>query len=156
MSSTSTSFIDNANNVTTQSLQIFQPMFTMFGLTIIVWIYMYYRRITLFQKLKIDPNIVTPQKLSEISTPQVQNPSDNLKNLFEVPIIFYSFIFYLFITKKVNSFYLIGCWIFVLFRFLHSFIHCTFNRVTMRFTVYIVSTITLWIMIIVAFIDLFV
>jgi hypothetical protein len=34
--------------------------------------------------------VLTPAKLAELSPPAVANPSDNLKNLFELPVIFYA------------------------------------------------------------------
>jgi hypothetical protein len=35
----------------------------------------------------------------------VSNPSDNLKNLFEIPVLFYALALYLFITNQVDVAY---------------------------------------------------
>ena len=35
-------------------------------------------------------------------------------------------------------------WTYVALRALHSFIHCTYNRVLQRFAVYVASSILLW------------
>ncbi len=79
---------------------IFAPFLSMMLLTLIVWFYMYSRRIPLIQKSKIDPNTLTAAELARISPPAVSNPSDNLKNLFELPTLFYGLALYLFITKR--------------------------------------------------------
>jgi hypothetical protein len=35
-------------------------------------------------------------------------------------------------------------WVFVLFRALHSLVHCTINVVMVRFYLYLVATIAVW------------
>jgi hypothetical protein len=62
---------------------IFAPFLTMMLLTLIVWIYMYSKRIPFIQKGKINLNKLTAAELARISPAAVSNPSDNLKNLFE-------------------------------------------------------------------------
>ena len=122
---------------------IFGPMFATIGLTFLVWTYMYVRRIPFIQSL--DPRIVlTPAKLSELSPPAVANPSDNLKNLFEVPVIFYTLALYLFATGQVDGTYVSAAWVFALFRTLHSAVHCTVNVIIVRFVLYSVSTLAVW------------
>jgi hypothetical protein len=67
---------------------IFAPFLTTMLLTLVVWFYMYSRRIPLIQSSKINPNKLTPAELARISPPSVSNPSDNLKNLFELPRLY--------------------------------------------------------------------
>ena len=130
---------------------IFSPFFATILLTILVWIYMYIRRINFIVSRKLTPKELTPIALAQLSPPAVSNPSDNLKNLFELPIIFYALVFYLFITKQVDSIYINAAWIFFGFRTLHSLVHCTFNLIMLRFYLYLISAIALWFMTIRAF-----
>jgi hypothetical protein len=74
----------------------------------------------------------------------VSNPSDNFKNLFEVPVLFYALALYLFATNQVDAAYVTAGWIFVAFRVLHSAVHCTFNLVMLRFYLYLFSTLAVW------------
>ena len=74
----------------------------------------------------------------------VATPSDNLKNLFEMPVVFYALALYLFVTGQVDPTYVSAAWVFVAFRTLHSIVHSTFNRVSLRFGLYMVSTFALW------------
>ena len=125
---------------------IFGPVFAMFALTLAVWLYMYAKRIPFIQSL--DPDIaLTPAKLAELSPPAVANPSDNLKNLFEMPTIFYAVVLYLHATGKVDALYLGAAWTFFAFRLLHSLVHCSFNLVPLRFVLYVISALALWFMV---------
>ena len=123
---------------------IFAPFFAMVLLTLIVWVYMYARRIPFIQRNNLLQRRLDPSELARISPPAVSNPSDNLKNLFEIPTIFYALALYLYVTHSVDSTYLVAAWIFVLFRALHSLVHCTVNIILLRFWLYAVSTVALW------------
>lgn len=129
-----------------QQNAIFSPFFAMLLLTFIVWIYMYVRRIRFITKRKLTPKELEPITFAQISPPSISNPSDNLKNLFEMPILFYALVLYLFLTKQVDIVYVLAAWGFVLFRTIHSAVHCTFNRVMLRFHLYLYSSIALWFM----------
>jgi len=75
-------------------------------LTLLVWVYMYIRRFGLIESQKIRPqDLAISGKLAQISPPEVSNPSDNFKNLFEIPVLFYLLILYLFITNQVDAVY---------------------------------------------------
>ena len=76
----------------------------------------------------------------------MSNPSDNLKNLFELPVLFYALVLYLFVTDQVDATYVTSAWVFVVFRVLHSAVHCTFNLVLLRFWLYFISAAALWFM----------
>ncbi|TMA35110.1 MAG: hypothetical protein E6J87_04655 [Deltaproteobacteria bacterium] len=124
---------------------IFGPVFVMFFVTFVVWVYLYARRIPFIRSL--DPSIVlTPARLAELSPPAVSNPSDNLKNLFEIPVIFYTLAIVLFVTGRVDAVYLGAAWVFAVFRALHSAVHCTANIIMVRFTLYAVSALAVWFM----------
>ena len=128
-----------------QQLAIFSPFFATILLTIIVWVYMYIRRINFLQATKISPEQLTrPGELARLSPPAVSNPSDNLKNLFEVPVLFYALSLYLFVTKQVDTAYVVAAWLFVVFRVIHSCIHCTFNLIILRFYCYLFSCVAVF------------
>ncbi len=121
---------------------IFSPFFATLLLTFLVWVYMYIRRIHFITSHQIrSKDLALPGKLAEISPPSVSNPSDNFKNLFEIPVIFYVLILYLFMTKQVDYLYLSAAWMFVILRVFHSIVHCTFNLVMLRFYLYLFSTL---------------
>ena len=125
--------------------KIFGPLFAMMFLTQVVWIYMYVRRISFITGNKISPkDLAEPGKLAQLTPAAVSNPSDNLKNLFEIPVLFYALALYLFAMKQVDAAYVDVAWMFFGFRVLHSAVHCTFNLVLLRFYLYLFSTLAVW------------
>jgi hypothetical protein len=106
---------------------------------------MYIHRIYFITSRKLDPkDLAVPGKLAQISPPNVSNPSDNFKNLFEIPVLFYALVLYLFVAKQVDTVYVNAAWIFVVFRALHSIVHCTFNLIMLRFYLYLFATLAVW------------
>jgi hypothetical protein len=107
---------------------------------------MYIRRISYIRSQKIRPQDFATSSVPVQMPAIVTNPSNNLKNLFEIPVIFYALVLYLFITKQVDAIYVYAAWIFVIFRVLHSAVHCTFNLIMLRFYLYLIATIAVWFM----------
>jgi len=126
---------------------IFGPVFAMFLLTFVVWIYMFARRMRFIRGKQLTPaELATPGRLAELSPAAVSNPSDNLKNLFELPVLFYALALYLFATRQVDAVHVAAAWVFAVFRVLHSAVHCTINVVMLRFTFYLIAALALWFM----------
>ena len=124
---------------------IFGPFFATILLTAVVWVYMYVRRIRFITANQFSgAEMAIPGRIAELSPPAVTNPSDNLKNLFEIPVLFYALALYLYATNQVDPVYVTAGWIFVAFRALHSAVHCTFNLVMLRFYLYLISTLAVW------------
>lgn len=132
---------------------IFQPVLATMLLTLAVWIYMYSRRLPFIFANGLDTKQMTPLELARLSPPAVSNPSDNLKNLFELPSVFYAVALYLFVTRQVDAVYVIAAWVFLAFRVLHSAVHCTFNLIPLRFALYVISAAALWLMVVRAAIE---
>jgi hypothetical protein len=126
---------------------IFQPFLATMLLTVVVWIYMYGRRLPFIFSSGLDPKQMTPGELARLSPPEVSAPSDNLKNLFELPTVFYAVVLYLYVTQQVDAVYVSAAWGFFLFRVLHSLVHCTFNFIPLRFVLYVISAGALWFMV---------
>jgi hypothetical protein len=124
---------------------IFGPVLATMALTFIVWVYMYVRRIRFITSNDLAPgDLSAPGALAQLSPPAVNNPSDNFKNLFEIPVLFYALAGYLFATSQVDAAYLVAAWIFVAFRVLHSAVHCTVNVIMLRFYLHLFSTLAVW------------
>ena len=127
---------------------IFQPFLATMILTLVVWIYMYGRRLPFIFSSGLDPKQMTPLELARLSPSQVSTPSDNLKNLFELPTVFYAVVLYIYVTHQVDAVFVGAAWGFFLFRVLHSVVHCTFNFIPLRFVLYVISAGALWFMVI--------
>lgn len=128
-----------------QQTAIFGPVFATILLTVAVWVYMYIRRIHFITSNKISPeDLASPAAFDHLSPRAISNPSDNLKNLFEVPVIFYALALILFVTNQVDATYVTAAWVFAGLRALHSAVHCTINTVMLRFYLYAFSTFAVW------------
>jgi hypothetical protein len=123
---------------------IFGPFFALIFLTLVVWVYMYVRRISFIRSNNFSATELSPIAFAQLSPPAVANPSDNLKNLFEIPVLFYALVLYLFVTNQVDAMYVNAAWVFVVFRALHSAVHCTFNLIMLRFYLYFIATLAVW------------
>ncbi|WOH37163.1 MAPEG family protein [Thalassotalea fonticola] len=131
------------------------PMLTLMILTAIVWINMYILRLRYVIKHKINAQkLSSPEKIPELLPEEVNRPANNLKNLFELPVIFYGLIILALITELDSASLTFLAWGFVAFRIIHSFIQCTNNRVMQRFKVYMLSSMCLWALLVNIFISL--
>ena len=115
----------------------------MFVLTLLVWSYMYSLRLPYLRQNRINPQKLASPEAVNLFPERVNRPSNNLKNLFELPIIFYTLCLALNQQQMVDGLYSALAWLFVVLRVAHSLIHCTINRVIWRFTAYFLSTIVL-------------
>ena len=125
---------------------IFAPLLAMILLTAIVLLWMYRTRIGEIRKLKINPQQLADHEEGKALLKNVAGPSDNFSNLFESPVIFYVAILTIFSTQTGDNTLLSIAWIYVILRYLHSFIHCSYNKVMHRFKVYLMGTFVLWLM----------
>lgn len=126
---------------------IFLPMLVMIMLTAIVWLYMYALRIPAMRRArKAAQAYTTPQSIIELLPEQVNYPAYNLKNLFELPVLFYVLCLYVHAIGTVDSAYVAAAWVFVVFRVLHSLEHCLRNKVMTRFILYSCAAVALWFM----------
>jgi hypothetical protein len=88
----------------------------------------------------------TPDKGLGLLPEDVSYPAHNLRNLFELPVLFYGLCLYLYVTGTAEEADIIAAWLFLVFRVIHSAIHCTVNIVLARFVSYALSALALWFM----------
>jgi hypothetical protein len=125
-------------------MQILMPAIALVAVTFVVWLGMYFTRLRYMRINRIDPNDVATRERAAKLLEAVAGPSDNLRNLFELPVLFYLLIVLLFDTGHATANFVSAAWAFVALRTLHSAIHCTYNDVMHRFTVYAMSSLVLW------------
>ena len=132
---------------------IFAPMLATLTLTMLVWVYMFARRIPFIQGLNLDDGEQVTAEMLATAPPSVVAPSDNLKNLFEIPPLFYVLCVYLYVMQQVDTGHVVLAWTFFTFRALHSIMHCTKNVVIVRFGLYAASTMAFFVMLVRAVIE---
>ena len=124
---------------------ILLPVIALVLLTAVVWVRLYVERIRELKQRRIDPQSLATSASAGQTMQRVQ-ASDNFRNLFEVPVLFYALCAVLASAQHVSSFFVIGAWVYVALRCIHSFIHLTYNRVMHRFAVYVLSTVILFVL----------
>ncbi|MFT5549474.1 MAG: hypothetical protein ACI9CO_001401 [Candidatus Azotimanducaceae bacterium] len=69
--------------------------------------------------------------------------SNNYDNLLALPVLFYVISIILFVTAKVEIAQIVLAWVFVVSRYVHSYIHITYNNVIHRMKAFMLSAATL-------------
>lgn len=125
---------------------ILLPMIALVLLTAIVWARLYLTRIGAMRRRRIPPQALATRAGAAALLADVAAPSDNLLNLFELPVLFYVLTILLYVAGLASTGYLVLASIYAALRYAHSFIHLTYNRVMHRFLVYVASCAVLWAM----------
>jgi hypothetical protein len=126
---------------------IIQPVIALMALTFVVWCYMYFLRLKYVIINKISVNrLETPEQCNSVLPSDINKPSNNLKNLFEVPVIFYAICILCISINVIDTSIVYLAWCFVILRILHSIFHCFSKNVIARFCAYFASSIILWLM----------
>ena len=121
------------------------PALAMVALTIVVWFRMYTSRVAEMRRERIHPQAVatSAQMAARITDSRA---SDNFRNLFELPVLFYVALLVLASIVHVTPVTVLLAWSFVALRVVHSAIHCTYNRVVHRFYAYLAGSVVLWVL----------
>jgi len=119
------------------------PMLAMVLLTFMVWFYLYICRIGEMKRRNIHPQALKHRNNMPELLPESAASANNFMNLFEMPVLFYLAVTLSLILLVQDQVLVILAWVYVLLRYVHSLIHCTYNKVMHRFQVYFISCIVL-------------
>jgi hypothetical protein len=115
---------------------MYWPAVAMMTLTCIVAVRMFLARIGQIKRERIRlQSIATAREAAEKLTDC--GAADNFRNLFELPVLFYLALTVCVQIGLVNPLTVTLAWLFVAARCVHSYIHCTYNRVKHRFYAYV-------------------
>ena len=123
---------------------LIMPLLSMMLLTLLVWCLMYWRRIGEMQRRKMNPQQLAMPEARTLLSERAQQASNNLTNLFELPVLFYALCLLDVGIGRVDPVMTALAWVFVGFRVLHSGIHCSLNHVWSRFSCYVLAALALW------------
>ncbi len=122
---------------------ILLPLLAQVLLTFMVWVYLYISRIREMKRKHINPQALNVRSKSQELLADSAGPANNFMNLLEMPILFYLAVLLSLILLIQDQVLVTLSWIYVLLRYVHSLIHCTYNKVMHRFQVYFFSCIIL-------------
>ena len=124
---------------------VYWPMIAQVALVAVVWVRMFAVRVGEIGEKKLEPQSIRNSVLGAGAFEKVE-ASDNFKNLFEVPVLFFAVCLALAASDRVTELQLALAWIFVAARAAHTAIHLTYNQVMHRFYVYAFGTVTVFAM----------
>ena len=120
------------------------PLLAQVALTFIVMLIMYRKRVAEMQLKRIHPQRVKTRSITHGVLVDSESAANNYLNLFESPVLFYVAILLTLMLMVQDSILVILVWTYVTSRYIHSFIHVTYNRVMHRFSVFIFSSFVLF------------
>jgi len=122
---------------------ILLPFLCMVLLTFVVWSYLFAVRIPETTRKRINPQDLRDRAQAHQLLTASAAASNNLKNLFEMPILFYLAALLAMLLLIQDPLLVRLAWGFVILRVVHSIVHCTYNRVMHRFIAYFLSCLFL-------------
>lgn len=119
------------------------PLLVQVFLTFLVWFYLFARRIPEIMNKRIDVDRLKDRAEGHRLLPDSAAASNNLQNLFELPVLFYLGVVVALVLLVTDPLLVALAWGFVGLRVVHSLIHCSYNNVNHRFAVYLASSLLL-------------
>ena len=112
-----------------------------------MWIWMYVTRIPaiLAANMKMDPYAPNGHQMSTLPA-RVRWKADNYNHLLEQPTIFYALAISLALMGDGNGINLYCGWAYVGLRILHSLVQSLTNIIEVRFTIFVLSNVPLFIL----------
>ena len=129
------------------ALQLLFAALGMVLLTTVVGARMLFCRVREMRAKRLHPQTAATSQTMAGRLEDVQ-ATDNFRNLFETPVLFYALVACAVAVSHVPPWLVIGAWCYFGLRVVHSFIHCTYNRVMHRLAAFALSfvlIVALWI-----------
>ena len=127
-------------------LQTFlQPVVALILWTLVIWLWMYAKRIPAMSKARVDPQSASsPRGEWRSKLPENVNwVADNYNHLHEQPTVFYALILTIAVAGVATPLASGLAWAYVGFRILHSLTQILINRVIVRFAMFVLASLSL-------------
>lgn len=125
-----------------QVQSLIYPMAALFLLNMLVVSLMLFFRVKAVQERKVSPRYFKRNKGSDLPD-HLEGLNQNYSNLLELPLLFYIVCLAILIVDiKVEEF-VVYAWLYVVFRYIHSYIHITYNHILHRLFSFAASCIVL-------------
>lgn len=123
---------------------LLQPVMALVLWSFVMWAWMYATRIPAIVKAKmvLDPMLPNGQQMATLP-PQVRWKADNYNHLMEQPTIFYATALALAIAGDTSGANLALAWGYVGVRIVHSLVQALINKIEVRFSLFVLSSLLL-------------
>lgn len=139
-------------------MTILQPVVALAAWTMVMWAWMYATRIPAIGAAKVDLDgmVRDPEtSLDDVLPVGVQWKAHNYNHLHEAPTVFYAVAIVLAIIGQGDGLNAQLGWVYVGLRVLHSLVQATINKVTVRFALFMMSSLVLIALVARAFLAMF-
>ncbi len=126
--------------------EILKPVAVLAAWSLVMWAWMVAVRLPALKAAGIDLGKLTGGKgmdADRVLPPKAQWPSHNYNHLMEQPTVFYAVALILAILGAGGGLNATLAWGYVGLRIAHSLVQATFNRVSIRFALFVLSTLCL-------------
>ena len=118
------------------------PVVALVGWSLLVLIWLYFKRIPAMRAAKIRPGEATKVQMEALPA-SVRNPADNYNHLMEQPTLFYAICFALQLMDQANDINIGLAWLYVALRIVHSLVQGTVNIIILRWLIFVAASIVL-------------
>lgn len=125
---------------------ILQPVVVLLGWTLVMMFWMMATRLPAMRKSGIDLGKLRGTKASDADLalpPAIQWKAHNYNHLMEQPTLFYAVALVLAMIGQGEGLNAILAWAYVGFRILHSIVQAVWNKVSVRFLFFVLSSVAL-------------
>lgn len=119
------------------------PVVALIVWTLLIWVWMYSTRIPAMGKAGIDPQSAKHPGALDSLPSSARQVADNYNHLLEQPTLFYAVCFALQFLEQTHPVNIGLAWTYVVLRVGHSLVQCTINLVTLRFILFVLSSLAL-------------
>ncbi|MEO1659845.1 MAG: MAPEG family protein [Pseudomonadota bacterium] len=125
------------------------PVLLLVCWTLIMWLWMYLTRIPAMQKAQVDPDAAASKSagyLDELLPYNVRCVADNYNHLHEQPTIFYALMMFTALTGGATDMMMYLAYAYVILRVVHTFIQVVLRKIIIRFFIFTLSSLVLFVM----------
>lgn len=126
-----------------QSMMV--PLLVLVCWTLVIWLWMYATRIPAMQKAGINAAKMKEKSEMDVLPRGVRQIADNHNHLHEQPVIFYALVTYSHLVGVGDDINIGFAWTYVILRIIHSLVQGTINFIPLRFGVYTLATLCLFV-----------
>ncbi|MCA6129103.1 MAPEG family protein [Thalassolituus oleivorans] len=127
-----------------ESVELLKPVIALIAWSMVMWFWMYVTRLPAMRAAKIDliPGEIYEEKMAALPA-SVRWKADNYNHLMEQPTLFYALVISLCILGADSQLVIIAAWAYTLLRIAHSFVQSIFNKIEIRFLLFVLSNVAL-------------
>lgn len=121
------------------------PVLLLVCWTLVMWVWMYATRIPAMQKAGINAAKMKEKSEMDVLPHSVRQIADNYNHLHEQPVLFYALCTYSHLVGVADSLNMHLAAAYVVLRVAHSLFQCTSNFIPIRFGLFVLASIPLFI-----------